>query len=130
MDGGRGHGAEFIGEKGILIVDRDGITWRPKGDLDGPEDKDPGVQVSVAGPSAAARDFLDNVKNRGQCCSDVDSMHLTTTVCHLANISYLLGRSVRWVGARCLVVGDKEALRCRPYWREYRKPWELPVDKV
>ena len=132
LDGGGGHGAEFIGENGKMIVDRSGIKWSPYGDHPGPE-----AAGKDQGPDAPNRwsdsnhigDFIENIKTRGKCRSDIESMHYTTVCCHLANLTYLIGRSVKWDGANGVIVGDKKAMSCQSYKREYRKPWKLPYYK-
>jgi hypothetical protein len=45
--------------------------------------------------------------------------------CHLANISYLNGRTIRWDGEKEQIIGDAEAsgLLTRPR----RKGYELPL---
>jgi predicted dehydrogenase len=133
LDGGGGHGTEFIGENGRLIVDRGGINWKPYGDHPGPEEagKDQGPdQPSRWANSDHIQDFLDNIRSRGKCRSDIETMHWTTTACHLANLSYLIGRSVKWDGEKGQVVGDKKAMECQSYRRQYRKPWTLPMHKA
>jgi len=134
LDGSKvGHGAEFIGEKGKLIVDREGIKWTPYGDYPGPLDA--GKEQGGDAPHRWADanhigDFLTNIKTRGKCASDIESMYYTTTACHLSNLSYQAGRSIRWDGEKGVVIGDKAAMKCRAYWREYRKPWRLPIYKA
>ena len=124
-----GHGAEFIGEKGKMIVDREGIKWSPYGDNPGPQDagvdqgRDQGSRWANADHIA---DFLKNVKERGKCASDIESMYYTTAACHLSNVSYQAGRSIMWDGEKGVVTGDRDAMNCKAYRREYRKPWKLP----
>lgn len=123
LDGGGHHGAEFIGEKGRLIVDRGGINWKPfDGDQEGPGNERPG--------GSHIHDFLENIKSRGKCRSDIESMHYTTTACHLANLAYLHGKSIKWDGKKGVVVGDRKAMDVLCYRREYRKPWKLPMYKI
>lgn len=119
LDGGGGGGAEFIGEKGKLIVERSGIKWSPYGDHPGPEKKHE--------PANHIRDFLDNVKTRGKCRSDIETTYYTTVCCCLSNLTYLYGKSVKWDGAKGEIVGDRKAMECMFYKREYRKPWKLPI---
>jgi predicted dehydrogenase len=120
LDGSKNsHGSEFIGEKGRLIVDRNGIKWTPFGDHPGPEKKDPGADH--------IGDFLSAMRSRRPCVSDIESMYCTTTACHLANLSYQAGRSIKWDGAKGEVIGDRKAMEFPAYRREYRKPWKLPV---
>jgi predicted dehydrogenase len=133
LDGSKvGHGAEFIGEKGKMIVDREGIKWSPYGDNPGPQDagkdqgKDQGSRWANADHIA---DFLTNMKTRGKCRSDIESMYYTTTACHLSNLSYQAGRSIKWDGANGVVIGDKKAMDFQAYRRDYRKPWKLPYYK-
>jgi len=50
--------------------------------------------------------------------------HLSTTLCHLGNIAYRLGRSVEFDNATERFVGDEEANRL--LGRTYRAPYVLP----
>jgi len=52
---------------------------------------------------------------------------ISTTLVHLANISYRLGRSLHFDGATYSVTGDAEANKM--FRREYRKPFVVP-EKV
>jgi hypothetical protein len=53
--------------------------------------------------------------------------HLSTTLCHLGNISYRVGRSVKFDGATERFDGDEEANNLLS--RTYRVPYVLP-DKT
>ena len=59
--------------------------------------------------------------------ADILEGHLSTALCHLANISYRVGRSLTFDGAKETFVGDAEADRLLT--REYRKPFTVP-DRV
>lgn len=122
LDGGGGGGCEFIGEKGKLIVERGRTRWSPYGDHPGPESKNDAA--------SHVRDFLDNVKSRGTCRSDIETTYCTTVCCCLSNLTYTCGKSVKWDGAKGEVVGDRKAMENMFYRREYRKPWELPIYRV
>ena len=50
--------------------------------------------------------------------------HLSTTLCHLGNISYRVGRSLEFDGERERFVGDEQADRLLA--RQYRAPFTLP----
>ena len=52
---------------------------------------------------------------------------ISTTLVHLANISYRLGRTLHFDAASYSCTGDPEANRM--FKREYRKPYVVP-DKV
>lgn len=70
--------------------------------------------------------FLDAVrsgKDDAMHCSILEG-HLSTSLCHLANISYRLGRSLKFNGTQEQFINDPEAdamLR-----RDYRKPYVVP----
>ena len=53
--------------------------------------------------------------------------HLSTAICHLANISYRTGRKLTFDPEKEVFVGDKEADRYLT--REYRAPYLLP-DRI
>jgi len=132
LDGGGGHGAGFIGEKGKMIVDRSGIKWSPYGDHPGPEaaGKDQGGDRADRWANADhIGEFLKNMKTREKGVADVESVHYTTACCHLTNVSHQIGRSIKWDGEKGVIVGDKNAMEAKAFRREYRKPWKLPYYK-
>ena len=60
-------------------------------------------------PAGEHRNFLDCVKSRQDPYFPVDIGHRVSTVCHLANISLLLGRKVQWDPEREIFPHDDEA---------------------
>ena len=68
-------------------------------------------------------DFLDCVVTRKRPFRDIEIAHRATTVCHLGNIAYWLGRPLKWDPVKEELLGDPEASR----WlhRSYREPWIL-----
>ncbi len=118
LDGGGGHGAEFIGDKGVLRIDRDGWHF-DKGKENGPK-------TVEKLPTDHWQDFIHCMRTREKPRSDIESMHYSTNLCHLANAAYIMGRSLKWDGKKQEFIGDKDAMRCQSYIREYRKPWTLP----
>lgn len=118
LDGGGGHGVEFIGDKGVFRIDRDGWFF-DKGKENGPK-------TVEKLPTDHWQDFLQCMKTREKPRSNIESMHYSTNLCHLANSAYLMGRSLKWNGKKQEFAGDKQALQCQSYIREYRKPWTLP----
>ena len=73
--------------------------------------------------------FIDCVRSRktDELKAPLEDGHLSTTLCHLGNISYRLGRSVTFDGARERFEGDDEADKLLS--RTYRAPYLLP-DKT
>jgi len=72
------------------------------------------------------QNFIECIRTRKKPRSDIESMHYSTNLCHLANAAYLTGRTLKWDGKKQEFVGDKAAMECQSYIREYRKPWTLP----
>ena len=130
-DSGRsGLAAEFIGTNGSLIVHRGvEIQVYPEGGRmkDRPEEGPPIKNPSSVGRDVHIGDFLACIKTRKTPRSDVASVHRSTILCHLANLSYLVKRRIHWDPVKEEPVGDAEAKGCLVYQREYRKPWKLPM---
>jgi predicted dehydrogenase len=122
LDGGRTHGAEFIGSNGTLVVDRTDYQWFPE------KPENPGPQAfEKSPPHNHWQNFIDCVKSRAKPHSDIESMAKTTMCCHLANIAYQSGRTIRWDAAKQDVANRDEVSQCRSYQRPYRAPWKLKV---
>jgi predicted dehydrogenase len=129
----RGHGMEFHGSKGILTLDRGGWVVTAEGEREKPEQHN-----GFDDHFAHVKNFLHCLHHRDeQTASDIEEMHRATTTCHLANISYKVGRRVYWdaENERCyrgydpqskkLLHEDSEA---NAYLlREPRKPWSLTI---
>lgn len=112
---------EIFGEKGLMLFERHGGGW----------------QVFDAGEKVIAerndrhphvphiRNFLECVESRRTPNADIEEGHLSTLMCHMANISYRLGgRQLAFDGPSERFVNDDEAngyLR-----RAYRAPWVVP----
>ena len=147
---------EFFGPKGSLGVTRAGFTVTPDAKVR-PENAVPqfGGAHPVGGPKRVertppesswaesiedrsgdareqlrlhVRNFLDCVRSRKEPISDLESAHRVATVCHLANISLRLGRSLRWDAKKEDVVGDAEASRMLV--RPYRAPWDRELKAL
>ena len=127
----RSHGKCFFGTKASLMLDRSGYYLVP--------DVGKGARLDPAQPLVnpeqavlAGQDryrhfelFLENLRARKEPNATPQTLHNATTVAHLMNISWEVGRSIRWDAARQGVVDDPkaDALVTRPY----RAPWKLEV---
>ncbi|MCC6161929.1 MAG: Gfo/Idh/MocA family oxidoreductase [Acidobacteria bacterium] len=110
----------FFGSDGWLEIN--GSTWKAFRHRE---------RTPFAG-SSADRDgdhwanFIDAMRaGKGDVLhSDIHEGHLSTSLCHLANISYRVGRSLRFTGAteRFVDAPDADALLTRTY----RKPYVVP----
>jgi predicted dehydrogenase len=69
-------------------------------------------------------DFLDAIKTNRRPVSDIEDVYYSTNCALLGMLSYKLGRSITWDGAKEVVAGDAEANKL--LGRKYRKPWDYP----
>jgi hypothetical protein len=67
------------------------------------------------------QNWIDCIRTRRRPIADVAIGASTIKVCHLGNIAYWLGRTIRWDPAKQEIVGDETASR----WveRPKRGPW-------
>ena len=70
-------------------------------------------------------DLLDAIKTGRRPICDIEEGHRSTACSLLGMISYKLGRSVEWDGAKEVFVNDPAATKLLR--RAYRKGWEYPV---
>jgi len=108
--------AAFYGSDATLVVTGDG--WKVSG-----KSGEPGPTAKAGGGSHEGN-FIECVKSRQRPNSDVEIGRLSTTLCHLGNISYKLGRDVQFDPATETFGNDKEANRLLT--KEYRAPYTLP----
>jgi predicted dehydrogenase len=75
------------------------------------------------------QNFADAVRARDPKLlhAEIEETYLSTALCHLGNISYRLGRELRFDPAQMQFVGDAQANKLLT--REYRKPYVVP-EKV
>jgi hypothetical protein len=86
--------------------------------------KDGKVDTTLSTGGSHEANFLECVKSRKRPNSDVEIGRLSTTLCHLGNISYKLGRDVHFDPMTETFPGDAQAnqLLSKPY----REPYGLP----
>ena len=127
----RSHAKCFYGTEASMLVDRSRISICPeaKGKKAPTE---AGYLLNPEQEVLAAEDkfhhsavFLNNFRDRKQPETDAQTGQYATNLGHLMNISWQVGRSVRWDGENEQVIGDDEAnaLVMKPY----RAPWKLEV---
>jgi len=117
-------GAIFYGSKGYLTVWSEDFGKYTS--FLGREQK-PGPSGSDLGNHFA--NFIDVVRSRkhSDLNAPIEEGAISTTLVHLANISYCLGRTLHFDAASYSCVGDAEANRM--FKRTYRKPFVVP-EKV
>ena len=117
------HGTEFVSADGKTVrVWRGGWEILDKDGTQLPKDRTPHTNDHW-------QNWVDCLKSREQPRSNLASMAQTTIVCHLANVSYLAGETVRWSKEKMDLVG-KAGRDTGSFYREYRKPWSLPIHRV
>jgi predicted dehydrogenase len=117
-------GTVFYGSKGYLAVwDEDHSKYSS---FLG-RDQTPGPSSNKSENHWA--NFIDVVRSRKQedLNAPIEEGAISTALVHLANISYLLGRTLHFDAATYSCTGDAEANRM--FKRAYRKPFEVP-DQV
>ncbi len=117
---GGANGVLFTGTDGKVEVNRGYIkTW--------PED----LVKEEIGPSGVRlyrsdnhlRNWIDCIRTRSRPIADVEIGAKTITICHLANIAFWTGRTIRWDPEKREIVGDPSAARWTD--RARRAPWGL-----
>jgi predicted dehydrogenase len=111
-------GITIFGEKGTMVFDSKG--WHVIN----------GVEASDTASDASRphfRAFLDCVKSGKRPFADIEEGHKSTRWCHLGNIAYRVGRTLRFDAASETIIDDPAANKL--LGREYRKPFVVP-EKV
>ncbi len=120
-------GAYFYGTKGTFhLGHRGGWTFYP---LDGstPEHADAKLnQPDGQNITELWADFLGAIKTGARPVCDIEEGHRSTVCSLLGMISYKLGRSVEWDGAKERFVGENATAASKLLQRAYRKGYELP----
>ena len=127
----RSHSKCFYGTEATMVVDRSRISIAPEPKGSKPQ-TEAGYLLGEEEEILPADDqfrhsavFLENIRDRKQPETDPQTGQNATNLGHLMNLSWQVGRSVRWDGDKEQVIGDDEAnaLVTKPY----RDPWKLEV---
>jgi predicted dehydrogenase len=127
----REHAVAFHGNNGVLVVDRNGWEVFPETDAVGKKRvyRMAGVpwvaRARTEGLDLHVKNFVECVRSRSKPAADIQVGHESVQTCHLANIAYRTGRTVKWDPVKEQVVGDPEANALAS--RVYRAPWKLPA---
>jgi predicted dehydrogenase len=136
-EGGVRIGNIFYGTKGWLWIEEAGKYWQsyfgPKnepGPGTGPiptEKPDPPTGLTTI-ESPHYQNFIDAIRANDPklLACDITEGHLSSTLPHLANISYRVGRALTFDGHKETFVNDKEADKLLTRASGYRTGFELP----
>jgi predicted dehydrogenase len=125
------HGIAFHGNEATLVIDRHGYElWAESNPKEVAEKMSAVPYFTASDPGRSEQDgrwqrsFIDCVKEKKSPPLSLEESHQGTVCCQLANISYLVGRKVRWDGKAESISDDKEAAALLD--RPRRKGYELP----
>ena len=119
-------GANFYGTLGTVhLGHKGGWTFYPA-DGGAPQHEDAKLnQPDGQNIRELWADFLDAIKTGRRPVSDIEEGHRATNCSLLGMISYRLGRSIEWDGAKEKILNDDAANKLLR--RDYRKGWEYPI---
>ncbi|MBM4075015.1 MAG: Gfo/Idh/MocA family oxidoreductase, partial [Planctomycetes bacterium] len=110
----------FYGSEGTMHMDL-GSSYRVV-DLKG---REIAKGSGTSGSDIHIQNFFDSIRMGKTPNSEIEEGQKSTLLCHLGNISYRLGRMLKFDPATRKIIGDKEA---ESMWgREYRNGWEPVV---
>ncbi len=119
-------GCYFYGTKGTFHMGwRDGWTFHPA------DTKQPVVHQDAQHSEPDGHsikllwaDFIAAIESGKRPTCDIEIGHNATNMSLLGMLSFKLGRSIEWDGAKEKIIGDEEANKLLR--REYRGPWKYP----
>jgi predicted dehydrogenase len=114
---GSSFGVACYGERGTLVLNDEGWTVSDSGNREG-------GKTSGDPQAAHVTNFLECVRSRQKPSADIEIGHLSTQLCHLGNIAYRLGMTLRFDANSAQFVDSPEANRL--LGREYDPGWILP----
>ncbi len=113
-------GTKWIGDDGWVFVNRGKISASKKEWL--AKDFSPGG-VRACKSADHTRNFIDGVKARRECICPAETGHRSITPGHLAHISAVVGRKLKWNPETETIIGDQGAEDLLNI--DYRYPWRL-----
>ena len=128
---GRGRGSSIHGEKGTVVLARNGYVvydndnnevrrnLRPR--------QDSGLDVRGAGPltDLHIENFLETIRGQATQTAPIDQGHTSVLLCHLGNIAQRTGRALDCDPSNGRIKNDAEAMKL--WSRDYEPGWELKV---
>lgn len=116
---GAPEGATIFGDKGYVVIsNRDWRAFAPDGEIIA-QGSSPGNQHDIA----HKQNFVECIKTGKRPNCDIEIGHTTSVLCHLGNIAWRVGRTIRFDPATESIIDDNEANALRT--RTYRSPWVI-----
>ena len=119
-------GCYFYGTEGTFHMGwRDGWTFYPRKKGASVVHEDPQLQQPDGhNLTLLWNDFIEAIETGRKPVADIESSHRSSNLSMLGMLSYKLGRSIQWDGAKEIIPGDPEANKLLS--REYRDPFLYP----
>lgn len=122
IHGGPG-GACFVGERGVVLVNRGRLESIPGDLFDKPLEE--GKDTILPKTNGHQQNWLECIKSREKPICDVEVGARSVTVCHLGNLAYWNRRPLKWDPKAWEFPGDTEANGWRDVDR--REGYQLPA---
>ncbi len=121
-----GIGAYFYGTKGVVHIGwRDGWTFYPSNAKEKGVHEDSQLQEPDGhNIKLLWADFLEAMDQKRPPVAGIERAHRSSVLPLLGMLSWRLGRSLQWDGAKETIPGDDEA--AKQLSRPYRAPWKYP----
>jgi predicted dehydrogenase len=116
-------GTKWIGTDGWVWVDRGGFECSLEQFKEGGRLKEEQRKVKLIRSGNHVGNFIESIKSRQPTIAPVETAHHSAIPGHLALISMLVGRKIKWDAEQEVIVGDAEASQLLT--RPYRAPWKL-----
>lgn len=128
VKGEGGFGIVFYGDKDSLIVQRDGTRFDAEEKARDFKPPSGGVHVYRMDKHEDynmnhKEDWFKAIKSNTKPTMDIETAHRAGSLCILGNLSYVLGRELRWDGVKQEFIGDTQANRL--LGRPQRHPYHL-----
>jgi predicted dehydrogenase len=119
-------GAYFYGTKGVLHIGwRDGWTFHPADSQDKIVHEDSQLEEPDGhNIKLLWADFMDAIDWKKTPAAGIEIGHRASVLPLLGMVSWKLGRSIQWDGAKEQIVNDDKATELLS--RTYRAPWQYP----
>jgi hypothetical protein len=112
---------EIMGTKGFMVAGRHGGGWQ----IWDADDKVIDQRYGRQGDKWHQDNFIECIRTRRRPNADVEQGHYSALICHMANISYLVGNQKLTFDAKTeTFVNAPEANKYLK--RTYREPWVIP----
>jgi predicted dehydrogenase len=114
---GQQWGVALYGERGMLLFDNRG--WHVEDGIEASDQASSGIQ------RAHVQNFLDCARSGRRPNVDIEEGHKSTSLCHLGNVAWRVGRTLHFDARTETCTGDAEANRLLR--RSYRRPFTASV---